>query len=66
MRRAARGEGPEVGGQGGAGARPRRPLPAPSRGRFSGFPGPGEDGVGVRGQEAGTQAAGCDPPPRRK
>lgn len=49
------------GGQGGAGARPRWTFPAPSRGRYSGFPCPGEDGVGVRGQGAGTQAAGCDP-----
>lgn len=61
MRRAATGEGPEVGGQGEAGVRPGWMLPAPSRGRYSGFPGPGEDGVVVRRPEAGTQAAGSDP-----
>lgn len=63
--RRARGGGPERAGQRRAGARPLRMLPAPFPGRCSGFPGPGEDGVEVRGPEAGTHAAGSDPPWRK-
>ena len=53
--RRARGGGPERAGQGRAGARPLRMLPAPFPGRCSGFPGPGEDGV------RGARARGWDP-----
>lgn len=49
------------GGQGGAGARPRWTLPAPSRGRYSGFPTQGRMELWCAGQRLGPRLRGLTP-----